>query len=73
MERFVPETAKPRGTLTMRPVITQAAAILDFAIAGDLMAVLEPDRVALYKRESEGWRPAGALPFTPAALMPRDP
>jgi hypothetical protein len=73
MERFVPEADEPRGTLTARPVITHTAAILDFAINGDSLAVLESDRVALYKRESDGWRPAGALPFTPAAPMPRDP
>ena len=73
MERFRPEAAKPRGTLALRPVITQPAPVLDFAITGGLLAVLQVDRVALYKREGNGWRSAGALPFTPTAPMPRDP
>ena len=76
MERFeLPPAEKPgyRARLEVRGVRTQAEPALDFAIAQDRLAVLEPARLAVYRREADGWHSAAEIPIAPAAPLPRDP
>jgi hypothetical protein len=73
IERFQPEVVPPRASLTIRPVLSQKAPVLDFTLVNDALSVLEINRVAVYKRSGEAWSLAGSLAFTPAMPMPRDP
>jgi hypothetical protein len=73
MERFIVPPAsdtKPAARLIMRSVLTQSTPILDFAYAGDMLIVLEPDRVILYAKDGTA---VGTLALTPATPLPRDP
>jgi hypothetical protein len=64
IERFQPEPGAVRAALVIRPIIRQAAPVLDFAVTNDSLVVLETDRAAIYKRDVDGWSPAGSLPFS---------
>jgi hypothetical protein len=71
IERFTapaPKQLRYPARLQMRPVRTQPAAILDFAMVQDMLAVLEPSRIAMYAKDQQS-----SVSIAPAAPMPRDP
>lgn len=72
IETFIERALPPRGArarLQLRPVLAQPEAMLDFALLGGTVAVLEPSRIALYTNG----QPTASLPLSLAAPLPRDP
>ena len=57
-----PPKAAPRPALALKKQLLweQDSRILDVAVAGSQMLVLEPGRVALYESDAGNWQPAGA-------------
>jgi hypothetical protein len=59
-------------SLEMRPLFAQREPILDVALAGDRLFVLEPAAVAVHERRAAGWQRIQTHPIAPARVPPRD-
>jgi len=55
-----------------RTVFTQSTPILDVALAGDRLVVLEPAAVSLYQRRQNGWQPERSRPIVSSRVPARD-
>jgi hypothetical protein len=76
MAEFQPDPPKsaPSRTLTLSKQLLweQDAPILDLAVVGSQMLVLEPSRIALYESSDGAWRLAGSRPLDfPTVRDPR--
>ena len=60
-------------SLALRPVFAQRAQILDVAIAGDRLFVLDVERLASYQRTAGTWQPVESWPWAADVVWPRDP
>jgi hypothetical protein len=58
--------------LTLEPLFAQASPILDAALVGSRLIVLDPASVTEYERASSGWRPRASRPIEISAPRPRD-
>lgn len=58
--------------LDIRPVFAQRDPMLDVAIAGDRLFVLQPDAVVEYQRADAGWRRLQARAIAHSRVWPRD-
>ena len=70
--RPAPVARSTRAALEKRLLWEQDAPMLDLAIAGDKMIVLEPDAIAIYARHSPGWEFVESKALQQAAAV-RDP
>lgn len=59
-------------SLEWRPVIAQRDPILDVALAGDRLFVLEPNAVVTYQRREAGWHRTQTTQIPPSRTWPRD-
>jgi len=62
----------PMAALAMQPIFTQRAPILDVAVAGDHVLVLDPESVTRYQRTESGWQRADSQPIRHLRVWPRD-
>jgi hypothetical protein len=62
----------PIAALELQPIFTQRAPILDVAVAGDQVLVLDPDSVARYQRTESGWQRVESQPIRHPRVWPRD-
>jgi len=68
-----PRTNRPAPlTLEMQPLFSQRAPILDAALSGDRLVVLDPRTVTRYQRSDAGWLRADSQPIAAARAWPRD-
>ena len=65
-------SSSPTLFLDMRHVFGESAAILDIAIAGDRLYVLDRGSVALYQRAASGWQRARSQSIAAEHVWPRD-
>jgi hypothetical protein len=69
------DSAADRGaplSLELRPVFGQRAPILDVALAGDRLLVLDPGALTLYQRGTAGWQRLESRAVTSSRPWPRD-
>jgi hypothetical protein len=66
-----PTTAIPL-VVHLRPIIAQAQPILDAAIVGRRLLVLDSDAVTMYERAADAWRRLSSHPLPTAEPWPRD-
>jgi hypothetical protein len=59
-------------SLELRPIFAQRDPILDVALAGDRLFVLEPAAVVGYERRPSGWQRVQARPIGHTRTAPRD-
>jgi hypothetical protein len=64
--------AAPILSLDVRPVFAQHDPILDIAIAGDHLFVLQPDAMVVYQRGDAGWRRVESRAIPQTRVWPRD-
>ena len=62
----------PIAALDMQPIFTQRAPILDVAVAGDRVLVLDPESVTRYQRTESGWQRGESQPIRHLRVWPRD-
>lgn len=68
----------PRATrsapvsLEVQPLFSQRAPILDAALAGDRLVVLDPESVTRYRRSDTGWQRVDSQPIVTTRVWPRD-
>ena len=73
--RHDPGAAVPRPAplaLDVRTVFTQRAPMLDVALVGDRLVVLEPTAVTLYQRRQSGWQLERSRPIASSRAPARD-
>jgi hypothetical protein len=58
--------------LDVRTVFTHRTPILDFAVAGDRLFVLEPAALTRYQRRENGWQADRSWPISSSRVPPRD-
>jgi len=69
-------TAAPRAAtaaLELRPLISQRVQILDVAVIGDRLLVLDVAAVMLFERKDGEWRGVQSRPLPASLRWPRDP
>ena len=59
-------------TLDVQPLFSQRAPILDAALSGDRLVVLDPRTVTRYQRSEAGWQRADSQPIVTSRVWPRD-
>jgi hypothetical protein len=62
----------PAAMLDMRHVFSQRAAILDVALLGDRVIVLDPAAMTMYQRAGYVWQKVRAQPIASSRVWPRD-
>jgi hypothetical protein len=69
-----PSAAQPAGpiVLTLTPLFAQAARILDLAIQGPRVVVLDSTGVSVQERRSGEWRAVSSRPVSTSVPWPRD-
>lgn len=60
-------------SIAVRPLISQRSQILDVALVGERLLVLDVGSVTLYQWMADVWRPVTSRPLTIARVWPRDP
>jgi hypothetical protein len=65
--------AVPWFSLDVRPLFTQRVQLLDVAIAGDRLLVLDVQSLSLYQRTAGAWQPLESRPLGAGRTWPRDP
>jgi hypothetical protein len=60
-------------SLDVRPLFAQRVQLLDVAIAGDRLLVLDVQSLTLYQRTAGAWQPLETRPLGPGRTWPRDP
>jgi hypothetical protein len=58
--------------LDVRTLFTHRTPILDVALSGDRLFVLEPAALMLYQRRENGWQPDRSRPIASSRVLPRD-
>ena len=58
--------------LQLRPITAQSTPIMDVAIIGRRLLVLDPTAVTLYEGAGDGWRHVSSYPLATSAPWPRD-
>lgn len=59
-------------SLDVRPLFAQRTPILDAALTGDHLVVLDPQRLARYQRSDAGWQRLESQPIVTTRVWPRD-
>jgi hypothetical protein len=65
-------TDVPAAMLDMRHVFSQQAPILDIALLGDRLIVLDPAELTLYQRAGNAWQKRRSQPVATSRVWPRD-
>jgi hypothetical protein len=60
-------------SLDLRPIFSQRAQILDVAIVGERLLVLDVEWLSLYQRMAGTWQPLESRPLEAGRVWPRDP
>jgi hypothetical protein len=60
-------------SLDLRPLFAQRAPLLDVAIVGDRLLVLDVESLSLYQRMAGKWQPLESRPLAVSRAWPRDP
>ena len=60
-------------SLDVRPLFVQRVQLLDLAILGDRLLVLDVQSLSLYRRTADAWQPLESRPLAVGRTWPRDP
>ena len=63
----------PSLALELRPLLSQQTQILDIAVLGDRLLVLDVAAVTMFERKDDTWRAAKSRPIPVSQPWPRDP
>ena len=66
------DAREPRLSIDLRPLFSQQTPILDIALAGDRLAVLDPFKVTTYRSSGDGWQRLQSRPIAGSHGWPRD-
>lgn len=58
--------------LELQPVLAQDQPILDVALVGPRLLVLDPGSLTIYEKSTDGWRRSGSRPIAAERPWPRD-